>query len=590
MAQNTITKFHNILFLNLGKEGSYFPGNDKYAERGDMETNFRSYLFNDTTRLRMTSRPNVKEAFQRTPNTASLNKNVSSKLGRRGISQSFKEKLISPTRPKDPPPPPPNVNQLSKSQSVTVIKSHQNVSSTSNQTQNSRKFIQFSAPEMKRLNRMIMRRSSSTPATNNLQAGGSTKAIYDIAENEDEDMSFTHTSINPSSNNGKYLTSGSTSVTSGQENRVINYCTSSLQRNPIKPPRKSDRSHSFSLRQQNPIKTKSNIFNRSISQIARSISNSSLEEGHQKNLPVHQPDPYAHNNENSMKGFSSTDLVTLLPHEDLEERMGFKDIRKILSSPSISSSASSTTSGHYQLKRGLMNSRQRKCSEADRSDDNNRSSEHIYEEIPENENNMKSASAIRPLPPLPIHQASQQPETTSLKEKKLSSSSTATIKTVTSEINSEAQVKSIFEGATKYDILHYLEDAKERGLTDVELDAPDEAEDVEENDDDNRQPLVRRNHANRVSNISNSSSGSSSASSGSAILMANKDRWSSVDIERNDSGLGSETGKTGKRPGVRIREKQQSIETIFADHHEHICEDCDQPIEDVSHIEWWVQL
>ena len=174
------------------------PGNDKYAERGDMETNFRSYLFNDTTRLRMTSRPNLKEAFQRTPNTASLNKNVSSKLGRRGISQSFKEKLISPTRPKDPPPPPPNVNQLSKSQSAVFIKSNQNVSSsTSNpiqQSQNSRKFIQFSAPEMKRLNRMIMRRSSSTPATNNLQAGGSTKAIYDIAENEDEDLSFSHTS------------------------------------------------------------------------------------------------------------------------------------------------------------------------------------------------------------------------------------------------------------------------------------------------------------------------------------------------------------------------------------------------------------
>ena len=563
------------------------PGNDKYAERGDMETNFRSYLFNDTTRLRMTSRPNLKEAFQRTPNTASLNKNVSSKLGRRGISQSFKEKLISPTRPKDPPPPPPNVNQLSKSQSAVFIKSNQNVSSsTSNpiqQSQNSRKFIQFSAPEMKRLNRMIMRRSSSTPATNNLQAGGSTKAIYDIAENEDEDLSFSHTSINPTSNKGKYSTGAS--ATNGQENRIINYCTSSLQRNPIKPPRKSDRSHSFSLRQQNPVKSKSNIFNRGLSQIARSISNSSLEEGHQKNMPVRQPDPYAQTNDNSMKGFSSTDLVTLLPHDELEERMGFKDIRKILSSPSISSSASSTASGHYQLKRNLINGRQRKCSEADRSDDNNRSSEHIYEEIPENENNMKSSSAIRPLPPLPIHNQSsqQQQETTSLKEKKLSSSSTTTIKTVTSEINSEAQVKSIFEGATKYDILHYLEDAKERGLTDVELDAPDDSKDVEENEEDTRQPLVRRNHANRVSNISNSSSGSSSASSGSAILMANKDRWSSVDIERNDSGLGSETGKTGKRP--RIREKQQSIETIFADHHEHICEDCDQPIEDVSHIE-----
>merc|ERR1712018_533531 len=117
-----------------------------------------------------------------------------------------------------------------------------------------------------------MRRSSSTPATNNLKAGGSTKAIYDIAENEDEDMSFTHTSINQNSNNGKYLTTG-TNATSGQENRVINYCTSSLQRNPIKPPRKSDRSHSFSLRQQNPVKSKSSIFNRFSCQIARSISN-----------------------------------------------------------------------------------------------------------------------------------------------------------------------------------------------------------------------------------------------------------------------------------------------------------------------------
>ena len=133
-------------------------------------------------------------------------------------------------------------------------------------------------------------------------------------------------------------------------------------------------------------------------------------------------------------------------------------------------------------------------------------------------------------------------------------------------------------------------DAKERGLTDVELDAPDDTEEtgIEDNDEDTRQQLVRRNHANRVSNISNSSSGSSStASSGSAVLIGNKDRWSSVDIERNDSGLGSETGKPGKRPGVRIRDKQQSSDTVFVgSHHEHICEDCDQPIEDVSHIEW----
>ena len=537
----------------------------------------------------MISRPNVKEAFQRTPNTASLNKNMaSSKLGRRGISQSFKEKLISPTRPKDPPPPPPH--QISKSQSVSLIKTplQQNPATTAANQQQSRKFIQFSAPEMKRLNRMIMRRSSSTPATtNNLQTG--TKAIYDIAENEDEDISFTQNSLVSHPSKCKHSSTGSNRI----QERVISYSTSSLQRNPSKPPRinKNDRSHSFSSKQ-NPIKPKSNIFNRSISHIARSISNSSLEEGStQKHVPLRQPDPYAHtiNGGNNMKGFSSTDLVTLLPHEEIEERMGFKDIRKILSSPSISSVSSTNSTVHYP-QRILTNGRQRKSSEAERSDDNNRSSEHIYEEIPENETNMKSStSAVRPLPPLPIHPTSQQQEI-SLKEKKLSSSSTTTIKTVTSEINSEAQVKSIFEGATKYDILHYLEDAKERGLTDVELDTPDDVEEVaiEDNEEDTRQQLVRRNHANRVSNISNSSSGSSSASSGSAVLMANKDRWSSVDIERNDSGLGSETGKPGKRPGIRIRDKQLNTETIFADHHEHICEDCDQPIEDVSHIEWYV--
>ena len=46
-------------------------------------------------------------------------------------------------------------------------------------------------------------------------------------------------------------------------------------------------------------------------------------------------------------------------------------------------------------------------------------------------------------------------------------------------------MKSIFEGATKYDILHYLEDARDRGLTDVELgveeeEEEDEVEDIEE--------------------------------------------------------------------------------------------------------------
>ena len=82
-------------------------------------------------------------------------------------------------------------------------------------------------------------------------------------------------------------------------------------------------------------------------------------------------------------------------------------------------------------------------------------------------------------------------------------------------------MKSIFEGATKYDILHYLEDAKERGLTDVELDNEDleEEEEVEDGTEKESGVVERRmegvipqaplrNSANRVSNISNSSTDS----------------------------------------------------------------------------------
>ena len=84
-------------------------------------------------------------------------------------------------------------------------------------------------------------------------------------------------------------------------------------------------------------------------------------------------------------------------------------------------------------------------------------------------------------------------------------------------------MKSIFEGATKYDILHYLEDAKERGLTDVELDNEEDLEQEEEEVEDGTEKesgVVKRrmegvipqaplrNSANRVSNISNSSTDS----------------------------------------------------------------------------------
>jgi hypothetical protein len=51
-------------------------------------------------------------------------------------------------------------------------------------------------------------------------------------------------------------------------------------------------------------------------------------------------------------------------------------------------------------------------------------------------------------------------------------------------------------------------------------------------------------------------------------------RKSSAEIERNDSGVGSETSKSSRSrwqhcgPAISIREDQQ-----------HLCEDCDQPVE-----------
>lgn len=90
--------------------------------------------------------------------------------------------------------------------------------------------------------------------------------------------------------------------------------------------------------------------------------------------------------------------------------------------------------------------------------------------------------------------------------------------------------------------------------------------------------LADRNHANRVSQFSNDSKYSNSSSNGSStiIIQHNKDKWTtSVEIERNDSGLGSETGKSGKRP-VKIRGKLGSNKTS----EQQICEDCDQVIEE----------
>eukprot|EP00095_Tigriopus_kingsejongensis_P006708 maker-scaffold25_size650667-snap-gene-4.14 protein:Tk06708 transcript:maker-scaffold25_size650667-snap-gene-4.14-mRNA-1 annotation:"myosin-m heavy chain-like" len=152
-------------------------------------------------------------------------------------------------------------------------------------------------------------------------------------------------------------------------------------------------------------------------------------------------------------------------------------------------------------------------------------SDHIYEEIPERSESLQPLQ--RPLPPIP--------ELSSLTAAK------------TSAEDKKNPGGSIFEGASKYEILHYLRDAKDRiGHRDFEID-------IEEKEESVLDPITgflgKRNHTHRVSGISNSSSSSgssveSSIGSSCETLMlrgpAERLLGTSVGVERNDSGVGSE--------------------------------------------------
>ena len=145
-------------------------------------------------------------------------------------------------------------------------------------------------------------------------------------------------------------------------------------------------------------------------------------------------------------------------------------------------------------------------------------------------------------------------------------------------------MKSIFEGASKYDILNYLEDARERGLTDCDLDLEEEEEEVDNvgdrAGDQDPAPVILsvRNSSNRVSTVSASSTDSQESSetsgSGDQVLGVKAEKLSSVEIERNDSGLGSETGRSRSVSKVMVRKRSdlESAEDIT-------CEDCDQTLE-----------
>ena len=514
-------------------------------------------MFHDTTRLRMMSRPSLKDALQ------SFSAAGSTKLGRVGVSQSFRERMTTPARPTEPPPPPPP--------SIRTSNGEANPSYSL-----AKKFFSFNKTEIRRINKFL---GISNPGDGEMKQQES--HIYDIAENDEGGSEL-----------GKLVVNNSTFYTgdAATADPAVKKKNASLRLrpksnefslgavDPVKPPRsKRERSKSFTPRS-NP-KQKVSIFNRSLSHIPKSESGGastgggkhvSREDSCKKTIISSPNDEEAGNH--SKRTLSSSDLVHIFPEE---ERRSFKDIRKILSSPSISSSTSSSTNQIYRPKSQLSNSSSVINSIKEEQVEilpspHTLSSEHIYEEIADKE----TLSQKRPLPPLPPAEKQSSPSRTS---PILSS-------------DQSSPVKSIFEGASKYDILNYLEDARERGLTDCDLDLEEEEEDDDdeggfrstaENVEDAEPSstvlvLSSRNHSNRVSAISNVSNESSNSSSDGepVVVVANKEKLSSVEIERNDSGLGSETGRgrVTTKVVVRKRSEDEGADDLA-------CIDCDQVLE-----------
>lgn len=125
--------------------------------------------------------------------------------------------------------------------------------------------------------------------------------------------------------------------------------------------------------------------------------------------------------------------------------------------------------------------------------------------------------------------------------------------------------RSIFEGATKYDIINYLVDAKRRcgALNDnchpKFMVVADDLQAASESD--------ANGSACNDSGGEEYGSGTSMHTAAMQLAAIEVSKKVTVDIERNDSGVGSETSQSSRSKW------QQQHET------QHSCEDCDQPVE-----------
>ena len=165
--------------------------------------------------------------------------------------------------------------------------------------------------------------------------------------------------------------------------------------------------------------------------------------------------------------------------------------------------------------------------------------EHIYEEIPE------CRHRVRPLPPIP--------------EGGLGEASAA----------AAATSKSIFTGATKYEILHYLQDARQRiegQIGDFDSCA-DEGELVPGGEGNGLG--IHRNAKLRVSagsNLSDSSSSSTESTGDGGVLWRGplEKLGRTAEVERNDSGVGSDSGHSGSAKAGETKEVVQVVVVVVA--------------------------
>lgn len=147
------------------------------------------------------------------------------------------------------------------------------------------------------------------------------------------------------------------------------------------------------------------------------------------------------------------------------------------------------------------------------------------------------------------------------------------------DVDLEKKSRSIFEGASKYDILSYLVDAKERGITEdtyaysvSDIIVEESAETVAELH--KRQLSDVSSRVSHISSVSDLSEDNAIVNGTTAVEKIAAHRKSSADIERNDSGVGSETSKSS-------RSKWQHLPGTILDKNSplHLCEDCDGPVE-----------